>query len=87
MNLRICFKIAKEAEMAMDQKGNLQEAFVRINVSGTDKCTDKLVRTNINVLGDILGVDTELITQITEDEYQRETKEGRSVQFQIERKA
>lgn len=85
MNLRICFRIAREAEMAMDQKGNLQEAFARINVSGID--ADKLVRTNINVLGDILGVDTKLITQITEDEYQRETKEGRSVQFQIERKA
>lgn len=82
MNLRICFKIAKEVEMATDEEGNFQEAFVSVKAKNIksyeagEENREILTESFKKLVASQLECDEKYLTPITLDEYLDNTEEG-----------
>lgn len=84
MNLRIYFKIAKEVEMAMDEKGNLQEAFACVKLENTNDKVRGMIKAGRKALAATLDCNEKFITHITLDEYLDSIEKGDKVQLELE---
>lgn len=81
MNLRICFRIAKEVEMVTDEEGNFHEAFVSVKAKNIksyeagEKNREILTESFKKLVANQLECDEKYLTPISLDEYLDNTED------------
>ncbi|KJB88593.1 hypothetical protein AZ66_06490 [Paenibacillus sp. E194] len=80
VDLRFCFKISAEAEMASDEDGDSAECYTQIKLGNCRKAPetqddyDAIHKKLACNLAKQIGLDPEWITPISEEEYDAETE-------------